>query len=163
MAETRKFAAILAADGGCSRIQQARRCRSGRLPCCWRPAQQFEGASQDPQRSRCNYSRAVRLSRAHRAQHVSTFMKGDWSVSLLSANIRLATTPWSRVNTFGVVPREAMNAEASCWPKSTDAKVKASRLVPGASRLSNAAPRGQWSLFFPVRAPHRHASLSRCR
>ena len=163
MAETRKRAAILAADGGCSRIQQPRRCRSGRLPCCWCPAQPFEGASQDPQRSRCNYSRAVRLNRAHRAQHVSTFMKGDWSVSLLSANIRLATTPWSRVNTFGVVPREAMNAEASCWPKSTDAKVKASRLVPGASRLSNAAPRGQWSYFFPVRAPHRHASLSRCR
>ena len=25
----------------------------------------------------------------------------DWSASLLSANIRLATTPWSRVNTFG--------------------------------------------------------------
>jgi hypothetical protein len=38
-----------------------------------------------PQRSRCSYSGAVRLSGAHRAQHVSTFIISDWPVSLLSA------------------------------------------------------------------------------
>ena len=162
MAETRKLAAILAADvAGYSKLVGADEERT--LAMLLTSGATVRGSVTGSQRSRCNYSRAVRLSRAHRAQHVSTFMKGDWSVSLLSANIRLATTPWSQVNAFGVVPREAMKAEASCWPKSTGAEVKVSRLVPGASRLSNAAPRGQWSLSFPVRAPHRHASLSRCR
>jgi hypothetical protein len=87
MAETRKLAAILAADvAGYSKLvgAEADACHAARV-------QPFEGASQDPQRSRCNYSRAVRLSRAHRAQHVSTFMKGDWSVSSLSANIKACT------------------------------------------------------------------------